>query len=43
MNVIKMILKEAGGRFENAAGSINSKDNMFATLFKKMRIMEDVK
>lgn len=24
-----MILKEAGGRFENAAGSINSKDNMF--------------
>ena len=30
MNVIKMILKEAGGRFENAAGSINSKDNMFA-------------
>lgn len=25
-----MILKEAGGRFENAAGSINSKDNMFA-------------
>lgn len=25
-----MILKEAGGRMENAAGSINSKDNMFA-------------
>lgn len=25
-----MILKEAGGRFENAAGTINSKDNMFA-------------
>ena len=25
-----MILKEAGGRFENAAGAINSKDNMFA-------------
>ena len=25
-----MILKEAGGRFENAAGNINSKDNMFA-------------
>ena len=25
-----MILKEAGGRFENAAGSINSKQNMFA-------------
>ena len=24
-----MILKEAGGRFENAAGAINSKDNMF--------------
>ena len=30
MNLVKMILKEAGGRFENAAGSINSKDNMFA-------------
>lgn len=29
MNVIKMILKEAGGRFENAAGTIDSKDNMF--------------
>lgn len=29
MNVIKMILKEAGGRFENAAGAIDSKDNMF--------------
>ena len=25
-----MILKEAGGRLENSAGSINSKDNMFA-------------
>ena len=25
-----MILKEAGGRFENAAGGINSKSNMFA-------------
>lgn len=25
-----MILKEAGGRLENAAGAINSKDNMFA-------------
>ena len=30
MNIVRMILKEAGGRFENAAGSINSKDNMFA-------------
>lgn len=30
MNVVKMILKEAGGRLENAAGAINSKDNMFA-------------
>lgn len=30
MNIVKMILKEAGGRFENAAGNINSKDNMFA-------------
>lgn len=30
MNIVKMILKEAGGRLENAAGSINSKDNMFA-------------
>ena len=30
MNVVKLILKEAGGRFENAAGAINSKDNMFA-------------
>jgi hypothetical protein len=29
MNFIKMILKEAGGRFENAAGAIDSKDNMF--------------
>ena len=29
MNIVRMILKEAGGRFENAAGSINSKDNMF--------------
>ncbi len=30
MNIVRMILKEAGGRFENAAGTINSKDNMFA-------------
>lgn len=30
MNIVKMILKEAGGRFHNAAGAINSKDNMFA-------------
>ena len=30
MNIVRMILKEAGGRFENAAGAINSKDNMFA-------------
>ena len=30
MNIVKMILKEAGGRLENAAGTINSKDNMFA-------------
>lgn len=30
MNLVKLILKEAGGRIENAAGSINSKDNMFA-------------
>ena len=30
MNIVRMILKEAGGRAENAAGSINSKDNMFA-------------
>lgn len=29
MNVIGMILKEAGGRFENAAGSIDSDSNMF--------------
>lgn len=29
MNIVRLILKEAGGRFENAAGSINSKDNMF--------------
>ena len=29
MNIVRMILKEAGGRFENAAGAINSKDNMF--------------
>jgi hypothetical protein len=29
MNIVKMILKEAGGRFQNAAGSIGSKDNMF--------------
>lgn len=29
MNIVRMILKEAGGRFENAAGSIDSKDNMF--------------
>lgn len=30
MNMVRMILKEAGGRIQNAAGSINSKDNMFA-------------
>ena len=30
MNIVRAILKEAGGRIENAAGSINSKDNMFA-------------
>lgn len=30
MNWAKLILKEAGGRFENAAGAINSKENMFA-------------
>ena len=30
MNIVRMILKEAGGRAENAAGAINSKDNMFA-------------
>lgn len=29
MNFVKLILKEAGGRFENAAGAIDSKDNMF--------------
>ena len=29
MNIVRMILKEAGGRFENAAGAIDSKDNMF--------------
>ena len=29
MNIVKMILKEAGGRMQNAAGSIGSKDNMF--------------
>ncbi len=29
MNIIRLILKEAGGRFENAAGAIDSKDNMF--------------
>ena len=29
MNIVKMILKEVGGRMENAAGSIDSKDNMF--------------
>jgi hypothetical protein len=29
MNIVRMILKEAGGRFENAACAINSKDNMF--------------
>jgi len=29
MNIVRMILKEAGGRFENAAGAINSDDNMF--------------
>ena len=26
MNIVRMILKEAGGRFENAAGSIDSKE-----------------
>ena len=30
MSMVRMILKEVGGRFENAAGAINSKDNMFA-------------
>jgi hypothetical protein len=30
MNIVRMILKEAGGRIENAAGAIDSKDNMFA-------------
>lgn len=30
MNIVRMILKEAGGRAENAAGAINSKNNMFA-------------
>lgn len=29
MNIVRMILKEVGGRFENAAGAIDSKDNMF--------------
>ena len=29
MNIIRMILKEAGGRAENAAGGIDSKNNMF--------------
>jgi hypothetical protein len=29
MNIVRMILKEAGGRIENAAGSIKSGDNMF--------------
>ena len=29
MNIVKMILKEAGGRMQNAAGSIGSRDNMF--------------
>lgn len=30
MNLVRMILKEAGGRMQNAAGAINSDDNMFA-------------
>lgn len=30
MNIVRLILKEAGGRMENAAGSIDSDDNMFA-------------
>lgn len=29
MNIVRMILKEAGGRIENAAGSIDSNSNMF--------------
>ena len=30
MNIVRLILKEAGGRMKNGAGSINSDDNMFA-------------
>ena len=30
MNVVRAVLKELGGRMENAAGAINSEDNMFA-------------
>jgi hypothetical protein len=29
MNIVRLILKEAGGRLENASGAIDSKDNMF--------------
>jgi len=29
MDIVKLILKEAGGRIENAAGAIDSDDNMF--------------
>jgi len=30
MSMVRLILKEAGGRFKNGAGAINSEDNMFA-------------
>ena len=30
MNIIRMILKEAGGRLQNAGGAIDSESNMFA-------------
>lgn len=30
MNIVRLILKEAGGRVKNAAGAINSDSNMFA-------------
>lgn len=29
MSIVRLILKEVGGRFQNAAGTIHSKDNMF--------------
>ena len=30
MNIVRLILKEAGGRFKNAGGAIDSESNMFA-------------